>query len=93
MADILLGEVHSLKEKRFVVRPLVAELKRRFEVSAAETGSHDLHRRVEVSVGVVGADHEHVGDVLRSCERLIAGHPEFEVLSTRARVLDDDDLD
>lgn len=27
--DILLGDVHSLKEKRSVVRPLLAELKRR----------------------------------------------------------------
>ena len=92
-ADLVLGDVHSLKEKRMVVRPLVAELKRKFEVSAAETGQHELHRRAEVSVGVVGPDHGHVRDVLAACERLIAGHPEFEVLSTRTRVLDDDDLD
>lgn len=93
VADLLLGDVHSLKEKRMVVKPLVADLRKRFEVSAAETGQHDLHRRAEVSVGVVGADHGHVRDVLTACERLIAGHPEFEVLSTRTRVLDDDDLD
>ena len=93
VADLLLGDVHSLKEKRMVVRPVVAELRRRFEVSAAETGSHDLHRRAEVSVGLVGADHGHVREVLTSCERLIAGHPEFETLSTRVRILDDDDLD
>ena len=36
--DILLGDVHSLKEKRSVVRPLLAELKRRFDVSVAEVG-------------------------------------------------------
>ena len=29
--DLLLGDVHSLKEKRSVVRPVLAELKRRFE--------------------------------------------------------------
>src|ERR1700756_1596625 len=34
--DLLLGDVHSLKEKRSVVRPIVAELRRRFSVSAAE---------------------------------------------------------
>ena len=93
VADLLLGDVHSLKGKRMVVRPLVAELKRKFEVSAAETGAHDLHRRGEVSVGVVGADHGHVHEVLTACERLIAGHPEFELLATRIRVLDDEDLD
>jgi uncharacterized protein YlxP (DUF503 family) len=74
--------VHSLKEKRGVVRPIVAELRRRFEVSAAETGDQDLHRRAEVSVT----------QVLAECERLLAGRPEVELLSTRTRVLDDDDL-
>ena len=34
--DVLLGDVHSLKQKRSVVRPVVAELRRRFEVAAAE---------------------------------------------------------
>ena len=29
--DVLLGDVHSLKEKRSLVRPVVAELRRRFE--------------------------------------------------------------
>ncbi|MCW2497439.1 DUF503 domain-containing protein [Jatrophihabitans sp.] len=93
VADILLGDVHSLKEKRMVVKPVVAELRRRFDVSAAETGDQELHRRAELAVSVVASEHGHVRDVLAACERLIAGHPEFELLSTRIRVLDDDDLD
>jgi hypothetical protein len=36
--DVLLGDVRSLKQKRAVVRPLVAELRRRFPgVAVAET--------------------------------------------------------
>ena len=89
----LLGDVHSLKEKRGVVRPVLAELVRRFAVSAAETGDQDLHRRAELSVAVVAGDHAQVVDVLANCERLIAGRPELELLSARTRVLDDDDLD
>ena len=50
--DLLLGDVHSLKEKRSVVRPIVAELQRRFAVSAAETGTQDLHRRAGIEQGV-----------------------------------------
>ena len=34
--DLRLGDVHSLKEKRSLVRPLVAELRRQFQLSAAE---------------------------------------------------------
>ncbi len=91
--DVLLGDVHSLKQKRSLVRPLVAELRRKFGVSAAETGAQDLHRRAEVSVALVAADHAHVLEVLAGCERLIAGHPELELLSVRTRVLDDEDLE
>jgi hypothetical protein len=92
VADLLLGDVHSLKEKRAVVRPIVAELRRRFEVSAAETGDQDVYRRSELAVSVVAGDHAHVVERLDACERLIAGRPEIEVLSTRTRVLDDEDL-
>ena len=92
VADLLLGDVHSLKEKRGVVRPIVAELRRRFEVSAAETGDQDLYRRAEIAVAVVAGDHGHVVEVLAECERLLAGRPEVDLLSTRTRVLDDEDL-
>jgi uncharacterized protein len=92
VADLLLGDVHSLKGKRGVVRPIVAELRRRFEVTAAETGAQDLHRRAEISVAVVAGDHGHVVAVLAACERLLAGRPEVELLAARTRVLDDDDL-
>jgi len=37
-ADLLLGDVHSLKEKRAVVKPIVAELRRRFTVVATVAG-------------------------------------------------------
>lgn len=89
--DVLLGDVHSLKEKRSVVRPVVAELRRRFEVSAAEAGHLDLHRRALVGVAVVGADAGHVRDVLEACERLVASRPELEVLSARQRLFGEDD--
>jgi len=91
--DVLLGDVHSLKEKRGVVRPIVAELRRRFEVAAAETGDTDLHRRAEIAVAVVSSTHAHATEVLEQCERLVAARPEIELLAARLRVLDDDDLD
>ena len=81
--DLLLGDVHSLKEKRSRVRPVIADLQRRFAVSAAETGSHDLHRRAGIGVAVVSADRAHVVDVLDAAERLVAARPEMELLSTR----------
>ena len=75
------------------MRSVVAELRRRFEVSAAETGEQDLHRRCELAIAVVASTHAHVVEVLDGCERFVAGCPELELLGVRRRVLDDDDLD
>jgi uncharacterized protein YlxP (DUF503 family) len=89
--DLLLGDVHSLKEKRAVVRPVVAELRRRFDVAAAEAGALDLHRRALVGVAVVAADARHCVDVLDACERLVAGRPELELLAARRRLYSEED--
>jgi len=95
--DLLLGDVRSLKQKRSVVRPLVAELRRRYEVAAAEAGHVELLRRTLIGVVTVSADAAHSAEVLDACERLVVGHPEVEVLSVRSRVRavrhDDDDED
>lgn len=82
--DLLLGDVHSLKEKRSVVRPIVAELRRKFEVAAAEAGHLDLHRRALIGVAVVAADRAHCVEVLDAAERLVAGRPEVEVVSAHS---------
>jgi uncharacterized protein YlxP (DUF503 family) len=89
--DVLLGDVHSLKEKRSVVRPIVSELKRKFEVSAAEAGHLDLHRRALIGVAVVAADAQHVRNVLDGCERLVAARPEVEVLSAHQQLFGEED--
>lgn len=89
--DILLGDVHSLKEKRSLVRPIVAELRKRFDVSAAETGSTDLHRRTGIGVGMVAGERAHVVEVLDAAERLVAARPEIELLSVRRGLSRSDD--
>src|SRR3954454_3362508 len=89
--DLLLGDVRSLKEKRSVVRPIVAELHRKFAVSVAEVGGHDLYRRAEIGVAVVSGDLGHVKDVLGRCERWMVGRPEIDLLSARQRIHGDDD--
>ena len=84
--DLLLGEIFSLKQKRSVVRPLIAELKRAYAVSVAEVSHQDLHRRAGVAVAVVAGDPAHVTEVLDTIERQVGGHPEFTLVSTRRRL-------
>ena len=89
--DLLLGDVHSLKQKRSVVRPIVAELQRKFNVSAAETDSAALHRRAGIGVAAVCGDARHLTDVLDAAERLVAARPEIELLSVRRGLHRSDD--
>jgi len=88
--DLLLGDVHSLKEKRAVIRPLLAEL-RRFGISVAEVDHLGLHRRAGVGIGCVDAEHGHLTEVLDNAERLVAGRPEFQLLSAHRSVANSDD--
>ena len=81
--DLLLGDVHSLKEKRSVVRPLIADVRRRFDLSVAEVDHLELHRRAGVGVAAVSPDRAHLVDVLDAVERLVAFRPEVELLSVR----------
>lgn len=90
--DYLLGDVHSLKQKRSVVRPIIADLRKRYTVSAAEVDHLDMHRRTVIGVSAVAADRGHVVDVLDAVERSAAGHPEVELLSVRRRVISSDDF-
>jgi uncharacterized protein len=90
--DVLLGDVRSLKQKRSVVRPLVAELRRRYPgVAVAETGHLDLHRRCEIGVAVVSATAGNATQLLDECERMVAAHPEIELLSARQRMYNEEE--
>ena len=85
--DVLLGDVRSLKQKRSAVRPLIAEVQRRFPGAAVgETGCLELHRRTEIGVAVVSSTAAHAAEVLDACERYVAARPEIELLSARQRI-------
>jgi uncharacterized protein len=89
--DVLLGDVHSLKEKRAVLRPILADLRRTTEASVAEVGEQELHRRAAIGVGVVASGADRVSEVLDRAERLVAERPDITLLSARRRMRRSDD--
>lgn len=89
--DVLLpDDSRSLKAKRSYVRPVVAAL-RRYEVAAAEVGAMERYGRAEIGIAVVSSDSAHVSEVLDTCEKVVAGRPELELLSVRRRLHGDHD--
>lgn len=90
--DLHLRQVHSLKEKRAVVRPILDGCRHRFSVAAAEVGGNDLWQRATLGVATVAGSVNHAGAVLDSVERFIWSFPEVEVLSCRRDWLEPEDV-
>ena len=45
--------VHSLKEKRMIVKSLVAKLQNKFHVSAAEIDEQDVHQIIVIGIAAI----------------------------------------
>ncbi len=45
--------VHSLKEKRMIVKSLTAQLQNKFHVSAAEIGEQDTHQIIVIGTAAI----------------------------------------
>ena len=74
--------VHSLKEKRMIVKSLLAQLQNRFHVSAAETGEQDTHQIIVIGIAAI-VPHNAMADSLM--DEISA----FVENSTDAQILDE----
>jgi uncharacterized protein YlxP (DUF503 family) len=54
----------SLKEKRKIVKSIVAKVQKRFNVSVSEVGSNDKWQMVELGISSVGNDRRFVNSSL-----------------------------
>jgi uncharacterized protein len=89
--DLHLPQVHSLKEKRAVIRPIIDGARNRHHVAAAETDHQDLWQRAEIGMALVGSSHHHVGELADAVERFVWSFPEVEVISIDRAWSDPDD--
>jgi uncharacterized protein YlxP (DUF503 family) len=89
--DLRMREVHSLKEKRSVIRPILDGAARRFGVASAEVGHQDNWHLATVGMAAVSGSVSHAADVMDSVERFVWSFPEVEVLSARRCWLDPED--
>ena len=80
--DLRLPAVHSLKEKRAVLRPILDGARRRFAVAAAEVGSQDVWQSATIGMAAVSGSAYHAGEVLDAVERFVWSFPEVEVTCT-----------
>lgn len=62
--SLYIHNTQSLKEKRKVVKSIVAKVHKRFNVSIAEVGSNDKWQMIELGIGTVGNDRRFVNSAL-----------------------------
>lgn len=69
----------SLKGKRRVVRQLIARVRARFNVAAAEVACLDQHRHAELGFAVVSNDGRHANSMLDKIAAFCEQHAAAEV--------------
>ena len=77
------GWVHSLKEKRMIVKSLIAKLQNKYHVSAAEVEEQDRHQIIVIGVAAI-VPHNAMADSLMDDISL------FVEESTEAEIIDEE---
>ena len=72
--------VHSLKEKRMILRSLLDRLQSRFHLSAAEIGEQDAHQILRIGTAAI-VPHSAMGDrLMDEISRFVEENTEAQIL-------------
>ena len=72
--------VHSLKEKRMIVRSMIAKLQNRFHVSAAEIEEQDTHQIIVIGVAAIVPHQAMADSLMDEISRFVEENTEAEIL-------------
>ncbi len=66
-----LPECHSLKDKRQVIKSVMARVRNQFEVAIAEVDDQDLWQSAKIGVSCVSNSKQHASEILGHVQRYI----------------------
>ena len=72
--------VHSLKEKRMVVKSLVAQLQNQFHVSAAEIDEQGTHQIIVIGVAAIVSHNAMADSLMDEISAFVEENTEAEIL-------------
>lgn len=75
--------VQSLKEKRTLVKSLIAKLKNKFNLSVAEVDLQDTHKVIVLGLSYVTTDSSHADSVLHNIMNFIDINTEAEIIDVQ----------
>ncbi len=85
-AEIAIPGAHSLKDKRHVVKSLVARMRNEHAVSAAEIADLDVWTRATIGAAFVSNDARHAESHMRGVLNALERGREFSVVDSRIEV-------
>ncbi|MGD2067207.1 MAG: DUF503 domain-containing protein [Gemmatimonadota bacterium] len=77
----------SLKDKRMVIRSLKDRIRKRYNVSVAETGQQDVWTRGELTVALVAGDRAMADSVLDRLDDFVEDERRVVITGTRRELL------
>lgn len=78
--------IHSLKEKRMIVKSLIAKLQNRFHVSAAETDEQDVHQFVVIGIAAIIPYSAMADKLTGEITRFIEENTDAEIIETHREI-------
>ena len=72
--------VHSLKEKRMIVKSLIAKLQNRFHASAAETDEQDIHQIIVIGIAAIVPHNAMADSLMDEISLFVEENTEAEIL-------------
>ena len=88
--ELRLRDVHSLKEKRHIVKSVASHLDRTFGVAVAEVDHQDLWQRSTLGVAAVAAQMSHLNRILHTVRRAVNERDDVELLGYDVTYLETD---
>ena len=72
--------VHSLKEKRMVVKSLITQLQNKFHVSAAEVDEQDIHQIIVIGMAAVVPHHALADSLMEEISQFVETATDAQIL-------------
>lgn len=78
--------VHSLKEKRMIVKSLSAKVRNKFNVSIAEVEEQDIHQIIVLGFAAIAGDVAQADSIIDHVINFIESNTEAEIVSVERDV-------
>ena len=78
--------VRSLKEKRMIVKSLIAKLQNRFHVSAAEVDEQDIHQIIVIGVAAIVPHNALADSLMEEISLFVENNTEAEILNEEREI-------